>query len=160
MRDEIQELGLRPVEYRQAGVRLGQFARARRDGIFQMVFLSLQLPVKPVQPQMSVHPRVNFFAFEWLRDVVHPAGSEGLHLALGLVHGTKENHRDCGQRWMLLEESAGFVAVQFRHVDVEQNQNRRIPNGGRQCQPTSWKGAHHDSPCCLSMSSSSFRFSG
>ena len=54
---------------------------------------------------------------------------------------------------------AHFVAVHFRHVDVQQNQVRRFLVRRRKRQPAPRK-RRTSYPCCRSMSSSSFRFAG
>jgi hypothetical protein len=58
-----------------------------------------------------------------------------------------------------LQAFAHFVAVHLRHVDVQQNQIRRILHRRRQRQPAQWKRTHF-MPLLQSMSSNSFRLAG
>src|SRR6202171_3781607 len=97
MRNEIQEFGLRSIEYRQSRVSVSQFAGAGSDDVLQAVFLALQRPMEAMQPHVGLDPGLHLLDLERLRDVVHAARSKRSDLVLALIERAQEDHRDPGQ---------------------------------------------------------------
>ena len=85
-------------------------------------------------PQMGLHPGINLLQLERLRHVVRPTQTERFHLVHGLMSCAHEDDRYLCQQLIGLDLPAEFIAVHFRHVDVQQNQVGRFHPGGPQRQ--------------------------
>src|SRR5580698_6218156 len=73
---------------------------------------------------MGFYARVNFLEPEGLGNVIRPAGFKRLNLVIGFVQRAQENNGNGGKLRGRLYVFAYFIAVHFRHVDVQENQIR------------------------------------
>src|SRR5580704_841555 len=96
----------------------------------------------PPQLEVGIHARLRFFELEGLGDVIDSAGLESPHLVFERVQRAQENHRNPGKEFAGLQPFADFIAVHFRHIDVQEDQVRRLLSRCRQREPASRKRPH------------------
>jgi hypothetical protein len=64
--------------------------------------------------------------FPWAQIELSLCDSERLDLVHGFIEGAKENDLDVLQLLVCLEPATHFVAIHFRHHDIEKDQVRRV----------------------------------
>ena len=84
--------------------------------------------------EMGVDARDHLLRLDGLRDEIHRAGFEPAHLVLRVVERGQEDHRGVAGFGIVLEAAAGLVAVDARHDDVEQD-DQRSARGARPSAP-------------------------
>src|SRR5262245_26643393 len=65
-----------------------------------------------------------FVALKWFRDEIYRTNFEAAHLVFGFVERRQKDHRGLTRFGVRLEAPARLVAVDARHHDVEQDQQR------------------------------------
>ena len=86
----------------------------------------LQLDLQAAELQVRFDAGVQFFHLKRLGDVIHPADGKRLHLVQLLGEGADEDDGNPLEIVVGLEVLAHLVAVHLRHIDVQQDQVRRI----------------------------------
>ena len=92
---------------------------------------------------MRFNPRMQFFHLKRLRDVIHAAGGERLDLIHLLGESADEDDGNSLELFVGFKVFAHLVAVHLRHIDVEQNQVRRI---APRCQQRQFTGGNRANP--------------
>ena len=85
----------------------------------------LELAVKQaLDPEMRIDARDHLLRLDGLRDEIHRAGFESPHFVLRVVERGQEDHRRVPGFGIVLETAARLVAVDARHDDIEQDDQR------------------------------------
>ena len=108
---------------------------------FQVAAVFLQLDLQPAELQVRLDTGVQFFHLERLGEVIHSAGGERFDLVQLLGESADEDDGNSLELVVGLELFAHFVAIHLRHIDVQQDQVRRIASRRLQRQLAAGNGA-------------------
>jgi hypothetical protein len=109
-----------------------------------MGIVLFKLALNLTQSEMGSNASLHFRQLKGFGDVVHTTRVEGFDLVHRLVESADEQDRDFLQDRVGLDLSAGFVAIQIRHLDVQQDQVRRVEPGRLQFATASPQHVHQD----------------
>lgn len=98
----------------------------------QGTVLGFDASLQAIQPELRIDARQHLLGLVWLGDEIDAADSKGLHLVDRFVGRAEEDHRHAGGTFVGLQAPADLVAVDARHVHVEQNQIGRFGVGDGQ----------------------------
>jgi len=123
---------LRELRERDDGrnLRVRDLLDLRLDPVLQGAVQLLELDSQAPALEVRLDARLDLLQLERLGHVVRAAHGESLHLVEHLGVGADEDDRHLGQPRICLELCADLVAVELRHVDVEEDEIGRLATGG------------------------------
>ena len=88
----------------------------------QLGILGFELLLQALDIEVVAHASENFVNLKRFGDVVHPTHFKSVNFIGGIVEGTDKNHRNIASVGRCFQPPTHFVAIHFRHSNIEQNQ--------------------------------------